>query len=131
MKKLVIGTFLIAFGALAFAGVQQAPQEQHFGIQKTASITLMYDKSMSAKTIKAAVIDSYYRQICKNGKIVRWNKNSMPLKVYVQDTKDVPEYYREVVMNAYLAWQRASEGIVRFQFVEEQLNKWREELLQN
>lgn len=119
MKKLVIGTFLVAFGALAFAGVQQAPQEQHFGLQKYAAITLGYDRSMSEKTIKAAVIDSYYRQICKNGRIVRWNKSSMPLSVYVQDTKDVPEYYREVVMNAYLAWQRASEGVVRFQFVED------------
>ena len=119
MKKLVIGTFLIAFGALSFAGIQTAPQEQHFGLQKISAIALRYDKSMSGKTIKAAVIDSYYRQICKNGKIVRWNKESMPLKVYIQDTKDVPEYYREVVMSAYLAWQRASEGIVRFQFVED------------
>lgn len=119
MKKLVIGTFLIAFGALSFASVQTVPQEQHFGLQKIAAITLGYDKSMSEKTIKAAVIDSYYRQICRNGKIVRWNKSYMPLTVYIQDSKDVPEYYREVVMNAYLAWQRASEGIVRFQFVED------------
>ena len=119
MKKLVIGTFLIAFGAFALLNVQQAPQEQNFGLQKISAITLGYDKSMSEKTIKAAVIDSYYRQVCQRGRIVRWNKASMPLNVYVQDSKDVPEYYREVVMNAYLAWQRASEGIVRFQFVED------------
>ena len=119
MKKLVIGTFLIAFGAFAFAGVHTVPQEQNFGLQKYAAITLGYDKSMSEKTIKAAVIDSYYRQICQNGRIIRWNKTYMPLTVYIQDSKDVPEYYREVVMNAYLAWQRASEGIVRFQFVED------------
>ncbi len=119
MKKLVIGTFLIAFGAFALLNVQQAPQEQNFGLQKISAITLGYDKSMSEKTIKAAVIDSYYRQICQRGRIVRWNKENMPLTVYVQDSKDVPEYYREVVMNAYLAWQRASEGIVRFQFVED------------
>ncbi len=119
MKKLVIGTFLIAFGAFALNSVQLAPQEQHFGLQKTAAITLGYDRSMSEKTIKAAVIDSYYRQVCKNGQIVRWNKSYMPLSVYIQDSKDVPEFYREVVMNAYLAWQRASEGIVRFQFVED------------
>lgn len=119
MKKLVIGTFLIAFGAYAFMGVQPAPTEQNFGLQKSSAITLGYDRSMSEKTIKSAVIDSYYRQICRNGRIVRWNKTCMPLTVYVQDSKDVPEYYREVVMNAYLAWQRASEGIVRFEFVED------------
>ncbi len=119
MKKLVIGTFLIAFGVFAFTSVQTAPQEQNFGLQKIAAITLRYDKLMSQKTIKAAVIDSYYRQICKGGKIIRWNTASMPLKVYIEDSKSVPEYYREVVMNAYLAWQRASEGIVRFEFVED------------
>ena len=119
MKKLVIGTFLIAFGALTINGIQTAPQDVNFGLQKFTAITLGYDRSMGEKTIKAAVIDSYYRQICKNGRIVRWNKNSMPLTVYVQDSKDVPDYYREVVMNAYLSWQRASEGIVRFQFVED------------
>jgi len=73
---------------------------------------------MSDKTIKAAVIDSYFRNVCSNGKIVRWNVDSFPLKVYIQDSKDVPQYYREVVMSAYIAWQRASEGLVRFQFVE-------------
>jgi len=119
MKKLVIGTFLIAFGTFALLNVQQAPQEQNFGLQKISAITLGYDKSMSEKTIKAAVIDSYYRQVCQRGRIVRWNKASMPLNVYIQDSKDVPEYYREVVMNAYITWQRASEGIVRFQFVED------------
>ena len=119
MKKLVIGTFLIAFGTFAIMNIQQAPQEQHLGLQKMAAITLGYDKSMSEKIIKAAVIDSYYRQVCQNGKIIRWNKSHMPLNVYVEDSKDVPEYYREVVMNAYMAWQRASEGIVRFQFVED------------
>ena len=89
-----------------------------FGFQNIAAITLGYDKSMGEKTIKAAVIDSYFRNVCKNGKLVRWNKNSLPLKVYIEDNTTVPEYYREVVMSAYQAWQRASEGLVRFEFVE-------------
>lgn len=118
MKKIVICTFLIAAGAIALLNQSPAYAEQGYGSQSTAAITLGYDKSMSEKTIKAAVIDSYFRNICKNGKIIRWNKDSMPLTVYIQDSKDVPEYYREVVMSAYQAWQRASEGLVRFEFVE-------------
>ena len=43
----------------------------------------------------------------------------MPLQVYIEDNKSVPEYYREVVMSAYQAWQRASEGLVKFDFVED------------
>ena len=118
MKKIVISTFLITAGALSLMNISQAPQEQNFGFKNIYAMTLGYDKSMSEKTIKAAVIDSYFRNVCKNGKIVRWNKNTMPLTVYIQDSASVPEYYRQVVMSAYQTWQRASEGLVRFEFVE-------------
>ncbi|MBE7710634.1 MAG: hypothetical protein E7Z92_00690 [Cyanobacteria bacterium SIG31] len=118
MKKMFISTILIAAGAFAIMNIDTVAVEQEFGYKKISAITLGYDKSMSEKTIKAAVIDSYFRNICKNGKIVRWNKTSFPLKVYIEDSKEVPTYYREVVMSAYQAWQRASEGLVRFEFVE-------------
>lgn len=119
MKKTIITTFLIT-GALAvtlnIANI--APCDTDLGFKNISAITLGYDKSMSEKTIKAAVIDSYFRDICKNGKIVRWNKNSMPLKVYIENTATTPEYYQEIVAQAYQTWQRASEGLVRFEFVE-------------
>ena len=120
MKKIVICTFLIAAGILSSVNVNTSSGTAVFGLQSVAAMTLGYDKSMSEKTIKAAVIDSYFRQVCKNGKIIRWNKTTMPLTVYVQDTKDVPEYYRDVVISAYQAWQRASEGLVRFEIVEDE-----------
>ena len=118
MKKMVISAFVIATGVASLLSVNTAVENYNYEYKKMAAITLGYDKSMSEKTIKAAVIDSYFRAICKNGKIVRWNKQSMPLKVYIEDSADVPEYYREIVMSAYQAWQRASEGLVRFEFVE-------------
>ena len=118
MKKTIICTFLIAAGALYLINSAPVQAEPYSGPQNTAVVRLGYDKSMSEKTIKAAVIDSYFRNICKNGKLVRWNKSTLPLKVYIQDSQDVPEYYREVVMSAYQAWQRASENLVRFEFVE-------------
>lgn len=118
MKKMAICTFLIVAGAFSLMNVSTAEKANDFGFQKVAAITLGYDKSMGEKTIKAAVIDSYFRNICKAGKLIRWNKNSLPLQVYIEDNKTVPEYYREVVMSAYQAWQRASEGLVRFEFVE-------------
>lgn len=119
MKKIAICTFLITCGiasTLNFNNIE--PQEPQFIFKNSYAITLGYDKSMSDKTIKAAVIDSYFRSVASNGKIIRWNKASFPLKVYVQDSPEVPDYYREVVMSAYLAWQRASEGLVSFDFVE-------------
>lgn len=118
MKKLLIGAFAAAFSVYSLMNVSTAPQIKSMNFQKISAMTLGYDKSMSEKTIKAAVIDSYFRNICQNGKIIRWNKNSMPLTVYIQDTKDLPEYYLDVVKSAYKAWERASEGLVRFDFVE-------------
>ena len=121
MKKIVICTFLIAAGTAALLNINNKIETKapEFMLKNSFAITLGYDKSMSEKTIKAAVIDSYFRNVAKNGKIIRWNKSTFPLKVYVQDSADVPGYYREVVMSAYQAWQRASEGLVSFEFVED------------
>ena len=120
MKKIVICTVLMAAGAFSLFNLSNSlePSEPVFGLKNSYSILLGYDKSMGEKTIKAAVIDSYFREVAANGKIVRWNKSTFPLRVFIQDTTDVPDYYREVVMSAYQAWQRASEGLVRFTFVE-------------
>ena len=120
MKKIVTCTFLVAAGALSLLNMDINTVTPEFMFKNSyAAITLGYDKSMSEKTIKAAVIDSYFRSVASNGKIIRWNKDTFPLKVYIQDSSDVPEYYREIVMSAYQAWQRASEGLVKFEFVEE------------
>jgi len=121
MKKIVICTFLIAAGAATLLNINNKIETKapEFAFKNSYAMTLGYDKSMSEKTIKAAVIDSYFRNVAKNGKIIRWNKSTFPLKVYVQDSADVPEYYREVVMSAYQAWARASEGLVSFEFVED------------
>lgn len=118
MKKLLMSSILITASFLAMNSVNLASQEVSYDYQKMFAMTLGYDKSMSEKTIKAAVIDSYFRNVVKNGKIVRWNKKTFPLNVYVEDCKSVPSYYREIVMSAYQSWQRASEGLVRFNFVE-------------
>ncbi|MBQ7127043.1 matrixin family metalloprotease [bacterium] len=121
MKKLLIPLLATTLSVACLSTVSISPAQEHSNvyIKNISALILGYDKSMSEKTIKAAVIDSYFRNICKKGKIIRWNKNSMPLNVYIQDSKDIPEYYRDVVLEAYLTWQRASEGLVRFNFVED------------
>lgn len=120
MKKTIICTLLAVTGAaglLNFNNDNTVPK-QEFAFKNISAITLGYDKSMGEKTIKAAVIDSYFRDVAQNGKIIRWNTSTFPLKVYIQDSSDVPDYYRQVVMGAYMSWQRASEGLIRFKLVE-------------
>ena len=118
MKKTIIFTCVLAAGLLPTANFGDNIPSPEFLMKRCAAITLGYDKSMSAKTIKAAVIDSYFREIAANGKLVRWNRATFPLKVYIQDSPDVPDYYRGVVISAYQAWQRASDGLVTFEIVE-------------
>ena len=120
MKKIVICTFLITAGAAALLKLGNSIEYKtpEFGFKNFYAITLGYDKSMGEKTIKAAVIDSYFREVAANGKIIRWNRASFPLKVYIEDSADLPAYYREVVLRAYQSWERASDGLVRFTFVE-------------
>ena len=121
MKKIAICTLLITAGAMSLLSINNKISDTipEFNLKNSYAITLGYDKSMSEKTIKAAVIDSYFREVAANGKIVRWNKASFPLKVYVQDTPDVPDSYREVVLSAYKYWERASDGLVSFEIVED------------
>lgn len=118
MKK-IIGISLAVLCIACFNNLSNSvAQSEPIHFKNYSALTLGYDKSMSKKTIKAAVIDSYFRSVCSKGKIIRWNKNSFPLKVYIQDSKNLPEYYREIVLSAYQAWQRASHGLVSFEFVE-------------
>ena len=77
MKKIVICTFLIAAaGAVSVLNLSNNTtiSEPTFALKTVSAITLGYDKSMSEKTIKAAVIDSYFRELVANGKIIRWNE---------------------------------------------------------
>lgn len=122
MKKIVICTFLIAVGTAVLLNtdnkIETTTPEFTFKNSFAYAYHIGNDKSMNEKVIKSAVIDSYFRNVAASGKIIRWNKSTFPLKVYVQDSADVPEYYREVVMSAYKKWERASEGLVSFEFVE-------------
>ncbi len=120
MKKIILSTFITTIAITACMNFNNnfTVEENTIQFKNISAMALGYDRSMSEKTIKATVIDSYFRQVCKNGKIIRWNKSTFPLKVYIEDSKDLPDYYREIVMNAYTSWQRASEGLVRFEFVE-------------
>jgi len=64
-------------------------------------------------------IQTYLQQSLRNGKIMRWADNCMPLKVYIAPfrfySKQEEDYkYREMVMRAFETWQRISGGKVSF-----------------
>ena len=62
---------------------------------------------------------TYLQHCLRNGKIIRWSDNSMPLKFYIAPfrfySKQGEDYkYREMVMRAIDTWQKASGGKISF-----------------
>lgn len=70
---------------------------------------------------------TYLQQSLRNGKIMRWADNSMPLKVYIAPfrfySKAEEHYkYKEMVIRALNTWQKISGGKISFAIVETLLN---------
>ena len=70
---------------------------------------------------------TYLQQSLRNGKLIRWTDNSMPLKFYIAPfrfySKVGEEYkYRDMVLRALDVWEKASGGKVSFTIVNSLLN---------
>ena len=70
---------------------------------------------------------TYLQQSLRNGKLIRWTDNSMPLKFYLAPcrfySKVGEEYkYKDMVMRALDAWKNASGGKISFTVVNSLLN---------
>ena len=67
------------------------------------------------------VANSYIRGVIAQGDVTRWNKNSFPLKVYVQQ-EGVPDYYVVQIKKAYSKWQNVTGGEISFTYVSSREN---------
>lgn len=70
---------------------------------------------------------TYLQQSLRNGKIIRWADNCMPLKFYIAPfrfySKVGEDYkYKEMVMRAIDTWQQANGGKISFEIVSTLLN---------
>lgn len=60
--------------------------------------------------------NSYIKDIMQSGKIVHWDKDKMPLKVYVHSSKY--KEYNKYVWDAFDDWSKLSRGVVFFDKVD-------------
>lgn len=77
---------------------------------------------MQKKTHLQTQRQTYLQESLRNGRIIRWSDNFMPLKFYIAPfrfySKIGEEYkYREMVMRALDTWQKVSGGKVSFAIV--------------
>lgn len=63
------------------------------------------------KIIKSNSGNNYIEQAPADSKIIRWNKESFPLNVYIDTTTTLPDYYISSVRQALNQWQSAIDFI--------------------
>lgn len=66
--------------------------------------------------------ENYIEQVPMGDKILRWDAQTFPLKVYIKkDTQtQIPSYYESAITKAFLQWQNT--GPVSFRFINDEKN---------
>ncbi|MBD5401253.1 matrixin family metalloprotease [bacterium] len=67
-------------------------------------------------SLLSGVEDNYIFQAVQGSDIVRWNINSFPLKVYIEEASDIPEYYIQNIQEALGLWTEKT-NFVEFEMV--------------
>lgn len=76
---------------------------------------------------KNTQIQTYLQQSLRNGKLIRWTDNCMPLRVYIAPfrfySKQGEDYkYKNMVLKALNEWEKVSAGKISFEIVPALLN---------
>lgn len=59
----------------------------------------------------------YIDRVLSDGDIVRWNPETFPLNVYIENNPNLPDYYYKEVKHAFEHWQEVSDNFITFSFV--------------
>ena len=66
--------------------------------------------------LASVIPNSYIRGVIAQGEITRWNPATYPIRVYIQKNGVPPEYVAQL-KKAYMKWQTATNGEVKFTLV--------------
>ncbi len=84
----------------------------------TSVIASPYDTiTVNSYNLSSVIPNSYIRGVIAQGDVTRWNVNTFPLKVYIQQGSGVPEYYITQIKKAYAKWQNVTGGYISFSLV--------------
>lgn|SRR5574344_358702 len=68
------------------------------------------------KGIMDKVGPNYIEKVPFDGKIVRWDRNKMPITVCIEPSTDIPKYYIPTIQSAFVQWEKKSKEFVSFKF---------------
>jgi tetratricopeptide (TPR) repeat protein len=66
--------------------------------------------------------NNYIKQVPLNNKILRWDIQKFPIKVYITQTDLAPKYYLNKIKKAFLQWQVSTKRLINFQFTDNEKN---------
>lgn len=72
--------------------------------------------------INEKVGENYADSILLNGKLLRWNPSTFPLKVYIENNSNLPPYYYKQIRKAFERWQSISGNFITFKFTDSKTN---------
>ncbi len=65
--------------------------------------------------------NDYYNEVTREG-VLRWPQSKMPLKVFIANGENVPNYrpqFADLLIKSFESWSQASRGLVTFSIVDE------------
>lgn len=65
---------------------------------------------------------NYIQQTPYQDKVLRWDPKTFPLKVYIQPKQELPKYYFSAVQQAFISWSKATNGYLKFEFINTEQN---------
>lgn len=92
----------------------ESPKEPQKEIQKEKS-QVYY--SQNQKILNEKFPKNYIERTLNNGNVIRWNPETFPLKVYIENSSELPQYFYEQVKSAFQEWQAASGKFFAFKYV--------------
>ena len=105
--------------------IQELSQEKNYdkAEKSTTALNNKQAKVSEQTAINRKILDNqfpkhYLDKAISNGDIVRWNPSTFPLKVYIEDQKDIPEYFYSEVVFAFLEWEEKTNKFINFRFVD-------------
>ena len=89
---------------------------------KWRAVNSNMDIGVEETTSMADVGDNYIDKVTEKGDVIRWQKSSMPLSVYIEnDPRKVKEYSNQYYMAAKSGlekWNSATKGLISFKYVD-------------
>lgn len=82
------------------------------------AIELTQSERIARQSILYATGDNYLEKAYyAGGKILRWNKSEFPIKIFIENYINAPNYYTNAFVRAVLIWQTALKNVIPMKFV--------------